>query len=75
LARLCQVVRGGVAIGMDRDAAMRLAIRCAQDSIPPLRLVILRDLDSSPPVSLRVTPRRRENGVGLPADAEVILGA
>ena len=28
-----------------------------------------------PPVSLRVTPRRRENGVGLPADADVFLGA
>ena len=28
-----------------------------------------------PPVSLRVTPRRRENGFGLPADADVFLGA
>jgi hypothetical protein len=27
-----------------------------------------------PPVSLRVTPRRRENGVGSPADADVSLG-
>ena len=26
------------------------------------------------PCSLRVTPRRRENGVGLPADADVFLG-
>ena len=47
--QLCQVVRGGVAIGsMERGAAMRLAIRCAQDSIPPLRLAILRDLAEHP---------------------------
>ena len=26
------------------------------------------------PLSLRVTPRRRENGVGSPADADVFLG-
>ena len=31
-------------------------------------------MSSEPPVSLRVTPRRRENGVGLPADADVSLG-
>ena len=33
------------------------------------------DISFEPPVSLRVTPRRRENGVGLPADADVFLGA
>ncbi|MFI7013653.1 hypothetical protein [Streptomyces sp. NPDC050164] len=42
--QLAQVVRGGVAVGMDREAAMQLAIRCARDSVPPLRLAILRDL-------------------------------
>ena len=39
--QLAQVVRGGVAVGMSRDAAMRLAIRCARDSMPPLRLAII----------------------------------
>jgi hypothetical protein len=39
--QLTQVMRGGVAIGMDRAAAMRLAIRCARDSIPPLRPAII----------------------------------
>jgi len=33
------------------------------------------DISFEPPVSLRVTPRRRENGVGLPADADVFMGA
>ncbi len=39
--QLAQVVRGGVAVGMSRDVAMRLAIRCARDSMPPLRLAII----------------------------------
>ena len=33
-----------------------------------------RIISDEPPVSLRVTPRRRENGVGSPADADVNLG-
>jgi len=46
--QLAQVVRGAVAIGMPAEAGMRLAIRCARDSIPPLRLEILLDLASFP---------------------------
>ena len=42
------VVRGGVAIGMDRRAALRLAIRCARDSMPPLRLAIIDDVAVNP---------------------------
>ena len=42
--QLAQIVRGGIALGMDSRAAMRLAIRCARDSMPPLRLAILTDL-------------------------------
>jgi hypothetical protein len=42
--QLTQMVRGGVAIGMEREDAMQLAIRCARDSIPPMRLDILLDL-------------------------------
>ena len=41
-------LRGGVAIGMDRVDAMRLAIRCARDSMPPLRLAIIDDLAKHP---------------------------
>jgi hypothetical protein len=46
--QLTQVVRGGVAIGMERGEAMQLAIRCARDSIPPLRLAILLDVAAHP---------------------------
>ncbi|MBZ4580996.1 DUF3854 domain-containing protein [Mycobacterium avium] len=46
--QLCQVVRGAVAIGIDRDKAMRLAIRCARDSMPPMRLAIIDDLAAHP---------------------------
>jgi hypothetical protein len=46
--QLAQVVRGGVAVGLSKRDAMRLAIRCAQDSIPPLRLAILRDVAENP---------------------------
>jgi hypothetical protein len=46
--QLAQIVGGGVAIGMSRARAMRLAIRCARDSIPPLRLEILLDIALHP---------------------------
>lgn len=39
--QLQQVVRGGVAIGMPREAAMALAVRCGRDSMPPLSLKIV----------------------------------
>ena len=45
---LTQVIRGAVAIGMDRQKALRLAIRCARDSMPPLRLAIIDDLSENP---------------------------
>jgi hypothetical protein len=46
--QLTQLVRGAIAIGLDRDAALRLAIRCARDSMPPLRLAIIDDLSAHP---------------------------
>lgn len=46
--QLAQVVRGAVAIGMDRHKALKLAIRCARDSMPPLRLAIIDDLAEHP---------------------------
>jgi hypothetical protein len=42
--QLGQVLRGAVAIGVPRDRALRLAIRCARDSMPPIRLAILDDV-------------------------------
>jgi hypothetical protein len=46
--QLSMMVRGGWAIGMEREAAMRLGARCARDSIPPLRLAVLRELARRP---------------------------
>ncbi|MCA1562180.1 MAG: ArsR family transcriptional regulator [Acidobacteria bacterium] len=46
--QLVQIMRGAMAIGMDRADALRLALRCARDSMPPLRLAILEDLASHP---------------------------
>ena len=46
--QLAQVMRGARAIGLGHDNALRLALRCARDSMPPLRLAILGDLDRYP---------------------------
>jgi hypothetical protein len=46
--QLAQVVRGSVALGMGRDHALALAIRCARDSMPPLRLEIVDDVAAHP---------------------------
>ena len=46
--QLTQIVRGAVAIGMDRADALRLALRCARDSMPPLRLALIDDLSEHP---------------------------
>ncbi len=51
--QLAQVVRGAVAIGADRASALRLAIRVARDSLPPLRLAILDDVAAHPATPTR----------------------
>ena len=56
--QLAQIVRGAVAIGMDRGKALRLAIRCARDSMPPLRLAIIDDLAAHPDSSTADVRRR-----------------
>lgn len=56
--QLAQIVRGSVAIGMERDQALRLAIRCARDSMPPLRLAIIDDLACHPHATTREIRRR-----------------
>lgn len=56
--QLAQVVRGGVAIGMGRAAAVRLAIRCARDSMPPLRLAIIDDVSAHPDSSTAEVRKR-----------------
>jgi hypothetical protein len=46
--QLVQLVRGACAIGLSRQHALRLALRCARDSMPPLRLAILEDIEKHP---------------------------
>ena len=58
--QLAQIVRGAVAIGMDRGDALRLAIRCARDSMPPLRLAIIDDLAAHPHSSTQEVRRRNQ---------------
>ena len=60
--QLTQVFRGAVAIGLDRQQALSLALRCARDSSPPQRLAILQDVVKHPG-SLRADTQRR---LGLP---------
>lgn len=56
--QLAQVLRGAVAVGMDRRAALRLAIRCTRDSMPPLRLAILDDVAGHPGAATRDVRQR-----------------
>ena len=60
--QLQQVIRGGAALGMDRDDALRLAIRCARDTMPPVRLAIIDDLAEHP----HSTPAEIRRRVDLP---------
>lgn len=46
--QLAQIVRGGIAIGMGRDVALDVAVRCAGDTMPPLRLDVLGDVANNP---------------------------
>jgi hypothetical protein len=42
--QLVLIFRGALSIGISRSAAFDLVLRCARDSIPPIRLDVLRDL-------------------------------
>jgi hypothetical protein len=58
--QLTQMLRGGVAIGMDRGEALALAIRCARDSMPPLRLTLLQAVADHPGARMIDIRRRVE---------------
>jgi hypothetical protein len=62
LRQLQQIVRGGAALGMDRGHALTLAIRCARDTMPPVRLAIIDDLAGHP----HSTPREIRQRIDLP---------
>jgi hypothetical protein len=56
--QLTQMIRGAIAIGMPRAAAMRLAIRCARDSMPAMRLAVLEDVTAHPSSTLADVHKR-----------------
>ena len=68
--QLAQMIRGAVAIGMTPAAAMRLAIRCARDSIPPLRREILLDVAANPGSPARSTCANASAGPGAPSNGK-----
>jgi hypothetical protein len=50
--QLTQIFRGAVAIGLNRTQALALVLRCARDSMPQLRLEVLREVARQPDVSV-----------------------
>jgi hypothetical protein len=56
--QLMQVVRGSVAVGISREKAMQLAIRCARDSMSPLRSAVLCDVALNPQSSVGEVRKR-----------------
>jgi hypothetical protein len=58
--QLVQMFRGAYAIGMHRTDALRLALRCARDSMPPLRLAILEDVALNPAARTKEIRQRVE---------------
>jgi hypothetical protein len=56
--QLVQLLRGAVAIGMTPADGMRLALRCARDTIPPLRRDILLDLANNLQSTVRDVRKR-----------------
>src|SRR5262249_52647198 len=56
--QLTQIMRGAIAIGMTGDAAIALTLRCARDSMPQLRLDVLRNIAANP-FSRIIDVRRR----------------
>jgi hypothetical protein len=58
--QLYQLMRGATAIGVSAQDAFQLAIRCARDSMPPLRLAILDDVAAHPDSTTPDVRRRLE---------------
>jgi len=75
--QLTMILRGAIAIGMDHDAAMRLALRCAQDSMPQLRLAVLHDLakhPDSPVIEIRRRLQKPRMTIDRTLEALQVLG-
>jgi Domain of unknown function (DUF3854) len=76
--QLAQVMRGAIAIGHDRGNALRLAIRVARDSMPPLRLQIIDYLVKEPrstTAEVRKALQKAHNTVDRELQSLQLLGA
>jgi hypothetical protein len=58
--QLTMIMRGAIAIGIPHLEALRLVIRCARDSMPQLRLAVLRDVAENQDARLIDVRRRLE---------------
>lgn len=58
--QLTQPVRGGLALGLDRAHVLDIAVRCARDSVPPLRLAALQDVADHPGSTTHAVRQRME---------------
>jgi hypothetical protein len=65
--QLAQLMRGAVAIGIGPQEALQLALRCARDSLPQLRLAVLCDV-ARHPGSKVIAIRRRVQRPRLTVD-------
>lgn len=74
---LGQIIRGGLAIGMEREHALSVAVRVAGDSMPPLRLLVLQDIADHPgsrTTDVRKRLQRPHNTIDRELQALHILG-
>lgn len=56
--QLVQIARGGLALGIDHDAAMATALRCARDTMPPRRFRVLADVADHPRCTMNAVVKR-----------------
>ena len=75
--QLAQLARGSLALGADPHRALAIAMRCARDSMPPLRLALLDDLDAhqeSTVTDVRTRLQKPHNTVDRELQALHLLG-
>lgn len=77
MKQLVQILRGAIAVGASRQEALRIAMRVARDSMPPMRLAVLDDLAAHPRSTVTDIRRRVEKPratVARQAEALHMLG-
>ena len=71
--QITQLMRGAVAIGLGRDHALELAMRCARESIPPRRFAILHDVAAHAPApTFEICERLRKSRSTVERELEAL---